>query len=468
MTDRAGGRPLAAAAAALVAGVAALTIAAFGVAHADARQEVDARAFLSWARSAAIPLQALRPTGADTDLAPVAAAIGSARVMALGEPGHGAQQPLAFRNRLFQYLVIHDGVTAIGLETSFTESRAVDEFVLGAPGDAATLARRDLSWGFGRYEANVQLIQWMRNYNENAHGRRKIHFYGVDMSGAGRGEFTHADITVRSVVRYLQTVAPESSKSVLQAIGPQLRLMDKMGYWQMALHNGEAVQTMLKPLVAYLSAHEAALRRASSQSDYDWAAHNLVVAGQLRDYLRLEAAPEGDSTKISPFDYRLDNVRDAAMATNVLWALHEEGSGGRLMVFAHDGHVMNSRSRGGIWSVYKEAPVMMGAHLRSRLGGQLVIIATLAAQSGGGLPTGDPVPDSVEVSLRSLHMPFFALDLRGARGNEGAMAWLGKRRPIRQNFDTELDVVPDRAFDVVVLLDRVSRAIMDGKRPWNR
>jgi erythromycin esterase len=184
------------------------------------------------------------------------------------------------------------------------------------------------------------------------------------------------------------------------------------------------------------------------------------VAGQLRDYLRLQAAPELKSTRIGPLDYRLDNVRETAMATNVLWALSEEGPRGRLMVFAHDAHVMNARSHGGMWSVYREAPVMMGKHLRARLGTRLVIVGMLAAHNGPGLPSDRPIPGSVEAALEHLDVPLFALDLRRAGGNAGAMGWLDERRPIRANFDTQLDVVPARAFDVIVFMDKIKPALM--------
>src|SRR5262249_30545220 len=159
---------------------------------------------------------------------------------------------------------------------------------------------------------------------------------------------------------------------------------------------------ILNSLQAYLLANAAALRRASSQTGYDWAAHNLVVARQLRDYLRLQPAPEGTSTTIGPMDYVLDNVREKAMAANTLWALGEEGPRGRLMVFAHDAHVMNARSRGGMWSVYREPPFMMGEHLRARLGKRLLIIGTLAAHNGPGLPNDRPIPGSVETTLEHL------------------------------------------------------------------
>lgn len=459
-----GGRRRASLTQAWIAGAAALSVVALvGVSRADARAGADAAVFLAWARSAAIPLQGVGASTVNGGLARLAATIGPARVVALGEPGHGAQQPLTFRNRLFRYLVKHDGVTAIALETSFTESRAIDDFVMGGGGNAAVLTRRSLSWGFGRYEENARLIRWMRDYNQHARGRRRLHFYGIDMSGGGdEGDYTHPGVAVRGAVRYLETVAPHHSVDVLQSIAPQLQLMDRVGYWQMALHDAGSLEVMLESLRRYFEANEAALRQASSRTDFDWAARNLVVATQLFDYLKLQTAPEGKSMSIGPLDYLEDNVREAAMASNVLWALREEGGDGRLMVYAHDAHVMNDRSRGGIWSVYREAPIMMGAHLRAHLGKRLVIIGTLAVHNGSGLPADHPLPGSFEATLAGLDLPLFALDLRRAQGNHGAAAWLDERRAIRANFDTELDVVPARAFDVIVFMDKVTRAKANG------
>lgn len=441
-------------------GLAVLCVASMG---GSATTAANARATVGelvvWARAAAIPLRTVEARATDADLAPLAAALGSAPVVALGEPGHGAHQPLAFRNRLFRYLVEHQAFTAIALETSFTEAREIDDFVMGGRGDAATLAKRDLTWGFGSYEENVQLIQWMRDHNVQAGARRKLHFYGIDMSGANDdADFTHPEVAVRAVDRYLRQTSPQHAQRLTTAIAPELRLMNRVGYWQMARHHERALDGLLQSLQTYLVANALALRRASSAVDYDWAAHNLEVARQLRNFLRLQTAPEGTSTAINPLDYRLDNVREAAMAANVLWALSEEGPHGRLLVFAHDAHVMNGRSRGGMWRVYKEPPVMMGARLRARLGSRLVIIGTLAAHNGRGLPTGTPIPGSVEAALGNLGLPLLALDLRRARDARGANAWLHERRPIRANFDTQLDIVPARAFDVIVFMDRITPA----------
>ncbi len=105
---------------------------------------------------------------------------------------------------------------------------------------------------------------------------------------------------------------------------------------------------------------------------------------------------------------------------------------------------------------------MMGARLRAHLGRRLVIIGALAAHNGPSLPVDHPIPGSFEATLEGLDLPLFALDLRKARGNLAAAAWLDARRVIRANFDTELDVVPARAFDVIVFLDKITRAKANG------
>src|SRR6266536_1857991 len=65
---------------------------------ASAQQAPDA--FRTWASTRAIPV---RTTDLDTtarDLLPLRQIVGQARVVAYGEPTHGAHEPLAFRNRL--------------------------------------------------------------------------------------------------------------------------------------------------------------------------------------------------------------------------------------------------------------------------------------------------------------------------------------------------------------------------------
>ena len=401
----------------------------------------------------------------DSDLAPFRDLVGRASVVALGEPGHGAHQPLALRNRLFAYLVEHCGFTAIALETSFSESRAVHDFVAGGPGNAADVARRSLTWGFGEYAENAELIQWMRDYNGRAAGRRKINFYGIDLSGADNdGAFPNAQIALQQVVQYLHTAAPDASQSLLADIAPVLQRVSATGYAHLAVSRDAALDGALESLHGFLRDHAALLRRGGKESEYDWALRGVIVAGQLRDILRLGDEPKtGGAMPAS--EYRKVNVRDAAMADNVLWVRTQEGKKGRILVFAHDAHVMNASTRGGIWSVFSEAPRMMGQHLRAALGGNLIIIGTLGAHNGAGLPAGPPIGGSVDAALDTLGLPLFVLDLRAAADEPDALRWLDAQHPVRANFNTELDVGLREAFDALVFIDGLTAARKMGDVP---
>ena len=425
-------------------------------------------AFVAWARSAAIGLRTVEPGGEDTDLAPLCDLIGRVPVVALGEAGHGAHELLALRNRLFFHLVEHCGFTAIALESSLTESRAIYDFVAGGPGDAADIAHRYLTWGFGKYDENTQLLQWIRDYNRAAQlpphpgTRRAVHFYGIDLSGADHeGGFSGAQVALDSAVHYARTAAPQESHQLISELAPLLERMSTTGFARLAESHDPSLDAALDALESFLKTHAALLRRATTTSEYDWAVRNVIVARQLRDLLSLGIDSQASST-ILPDDYRMDEVRDAAMASNALWARREEGNEGRILVFAHNGHVMNAPTRGGVWSVYRKPPRTMGQNLRAALRDSLLIIGTVAAHSGGGLPEAGPPENSVDEALAGLGLPLFALDLRGATRHSGAIAWLDQRRPLRANFDSELDINLRDAFDLLVYIDRVNPARKSG------
>ena len=132
-------------------------------------------AFAKWAATHAAPVTTVESASNDSDLLLLESTIGTARVVALGEPMHGAHEPLAFRNRLFRFLVERMGFTAIALESGFTESISARSFIEGGEGDAETAARTGLSWQ-GGFPENRELIHWMRDYNAHASsvGHRKI------------------------------------------------------------------------------------------------------------------------------------------------------------------------------------------------------------------------------------------------------------------------------------------------------
>lgn len=115
-------------------------------------------------------------------------------------------------------------------------------------------------------------------------------------------------------------------------------------------------------------------------------------------------------------------------------------------MFAHNAHVMNGELRGGMWSIFPVAPVMMGQHLRSALGKKLVIIGMSSAANGEG---------SVDAALQQLGSAPFLLDLRSA---PESMQWVNSPQTLRANYTTEMSIRPRKAFDALVAIEQLTPA----------
>jgi erythromycin esterase len=405
-------------------------------------------AFSTWAAAHAIPLRTIEPVGDANDLAPLHALVGSARVVAIGEPTHGAHEPLALRNRLVQYLVEHEGFTAVGIETGFSESRSVARYVAGETGDAASITRDGLTWGFGNFAENVALIAWLRTWNADPQHKRKVHFYGFDLSGAANGAFPNARRSVDSALAYLARADSAAALGAHEALDKYLGRFSTYSYASLSPDDRAQLGAGLTQLATALRNAQRKLVAASTDEEYAWMLHRVIVAQQVNRMLDV-SPPLSPSPDIPPDAYRASQARDSGMAENVRWALDIEGAAGRLVIFAHNGHVMNSSLEGGIWSAFRQPPSAMGKYLRAALGRDLVIIGGTSGVVRAG-------KDSVEVdgALSRVGVPRFMLDLRRADG--GALQWLSERHTIRANERTVQIVTVRSAFDALYYVDRLT------------
>jgi erythromycin esterase len=193
----------------------------------------------------------------------------------------------------------------------------------------------------------------------------------------------------------------------------------------------------------------------SSDEDYRWALHNLDVARQLAKCLRV-TPPVGVDMNLW---VRATDCRDSAMAENVQWALKNEDRQGRLLVFAHNGHVMAAKEDGRRMAKVHEKPSMMGLHLRSVYGNDLYIMFVLCATTSGGL-TSKPLEEvSIESTLAGVGLPLMFLDVRAARQNKEALTWLTTMRSFGANVSAQGLITLETAVDGLVFVNTLTPAI---------
>jgi len=432
------------------AGLSAILLACSAVGHCGED------GFAKWAATHAVPLTTVESANNDSDLLPLESAIGTARVVALGEPMHGAREPLAFRNRLIRFLVERMGFTAIALESGYTESISARPFIERGDGDAETATLTGLGRGLARYPQSRELIQWMRDYNATAAsaGHRRIRLYGFDIPNGGRRDGPW--LAMDSALTFLARADPTAANKIRASLGDSLSGLDASQFGPLPADARVKFDTSIEAIAKAMQKSRKSLIASSSDEDYRWAVHNLDAARQLAKCLAI-TPPPGAAMSLW---VRTMTCRDSAMAENVQWALKNEGRQGRLLVFGHDGHVMSTKEAGRRVANMKEKPLMMGLPLRREYGKDLYIIAMVCATTSGGLITSKPLEEgSVESTLTGVGLPLMFLDVRMARQNQDALTWLSTRRSIDANVSSQGLITLSTAVDAFVFVNTLTPSV---------
>jgi erythromycin esterase len=222
-------------------------------------------------------------------------------------------------------------------------------------------------------------------------------------------------------------------------------------------------------LVARFETNRLDYIQRSTEDEYEWAYRSAVATRQLDTGYRaaIAASPPGQVvTEGQNFVASITPARDRGMADNVLWALQREGPNGRLLVWAHDLHLMkgllpqgkSSRSQG-IYSLFEAGP-RLGQFLDSILGRDYVNVGSTFYEGAkdGWMPPAAPglvLPaecGTLDGELARVGLPMFILDLRSARQNGIVYQWLNGARM------RGYDLAPAQAWDAVFFIRHISPA----------
>src|SRR5439155_4051044 len=98
------------------------------------------------------------------------------------------------------------GYSAIAIESSFPRAHLVNAYLAGrGPTSYEAVQDSGFSHGFGRLDANRELVEWMRHYNADPTHRIKLQFYGFDSPTEMMGSESPRQI-LHFVLDYLASV----------------------------------------------------------------------------------------------------------------------------------------------------------------------------------------------------------------------------------------------------------------------
>lgn len=402
----------------------------------------DDATLAAWLRASAIPLAGVDAGHGSTDLDRLDAVVGDARLVALGEATHGSSEFFRMKRRLIEHLVERLGFTVVAIEAPFSETLAVDDYVVRGVGDPRAVVAKMDTWTWDTEEM-VALVRWMREYNADRAHPIKLRFLGIDI-------LTPAAIA--SALEYLKKVDAAAVPSIETALAP-LRLTSADGTYPAATAAVQAATRKgAEDLLARLDAHKAAYVARSSDDAWTLVRQHATVIAQA------EAS------------YRDSSLRDPGMADNVRWLLDHPAKGSKMILWAHNAHVAFSPigfdALGRLLKkAYKTSYLSLGFVFDH--GSFQALDATDAAKPPHQPPTifsvGAPPAGSLDEALGLANLPFFAVDLRAAP--PPCAAWLGSRlvtRSVGGVYVSEARMrarrAPARSFDALVYVREVTAA----------
>jgi erythromycin esterase len=385
---------------------------------------------VAWLSEHAIRLRSISPADQDfSDLAPLRAIIGPARVVALGEETHGDGAAFLTKTRLIEHLHRDLGFDVLAVEADMFACReAWARLRAGAPPRDA--AARCLYKVWAESEEVAPLLAYL---GREARSARPLELWGFDAKLAGRA--SKASFTAE-LGRVVHAADPPLVDEPTWAAAKQLLdtlVADDLHFTRADLDRGHAALTAVRDAVL------------GPRLEGRLPAEDLDLWRQLAR--SMVALAEGSANATAG----RRNERDEQMAENLIWLATKHLRGRKIVVWTATYHLLRDAPAVETLTpgVSYATTVTMGGALHRALGSELLTIGFTAHDGRWGI-AGKPAKDieparegSLEDLLARANLVDAIVDLRGA-------AWLDEPRLARPLGYTFMRARWARQMDAIV------------------
>jgi erythromycin esterase len=428
-------------------------------------------ALQDWLGANAIPVRSVDPLDEDfSDLEPLANLIAGARVIQLGEPSHGAGTCFAAKVRLVKFLHARLGFDVLAWESGFYDLTRT-EADLRAGGDAVAAAQR----GILKIWSASQQCRPLFEYAKTSHaGARPLAMAGFDMQFTSDA-FKDLAAELRSFVgavhkRSVRRAATQAADEALQAFAgfdAYLQALAAHAATKPPFPARDALDRLQQAVnrLSYLFVNEPAA--FADRRQHGFMGRAVVNLGGFGANLYEQYGAGAVDTNAA--ELLRSNRRDSINAENLRWLIEQGYPGRKMIIWAHNAHVMNAYYLSD-WKSISLDPVAdamkpSGVFLAEWLGKDMYTIGCTAYEGEEGWVGGKAVPVSaareggIEARLHRLGMPYAFLDLRAARTIAGHP--MRRAQTLRLPKYDEVEI-PDatRPYDAIFYTARMEPATL--------
>ncbi|RDU37160.1 erythromycin esterase family protein [Neobacillus piezotolerans] len=270
-----------------------------------------------------IPLKTTQAGNGFEDLQPLKKILKDVKILGMGEATHGTKEFFQMKHRMYEFLVEELGYRAFAIEAEFGIHKVINNYILTGTGSMEEVISAMRFWTWSTQEV-ADMIDWMKEYNQNPANIEKIRFYGFDMQGVNS--------TVPNIQAYLEKVDPTSElPSDFSYLYPR--------------YEKSYTEPLLEKLVNAFETNKDTYVSRSSKEEYEIIRRELEIIYQNLHLDEISSPIENKDIDVSGETFRKSfSLRDASMADNVKWIHNYEKEyykNDKIMLWAHNGHISN-------------------------------------------------------------------------------------------------------------------------------
>ena len=282
---------------------------------------IDKEKTIKWLEQNAIPIKTINYGNGFDDLKPLKNVLKNVKIVGLGEATHGTKEFFTMKHRMIEFLVTELGFKILAMEFNYNGSQIINDYILNGKGDVYSALKSQglMVWNT---EEIIELLEWLRKYNENVPLENKVIVKGLDI----RCNYIGDNFT--SIKNYLNKVDPNSSQQ-------NDSLLNEIKRLDLGLSQGTNVDSSKNEylkLLANLSIRKGNFIQHSSQQEYNDIFDRMKTIGQnlCMNYVKIEDPRE--------LYYQKTRLRDYFMASNFM-DLYQQNKDKRIIVWAHNMHI---------------------------------------------------------------------------------------------------------------------------------